>query len=262
MPLTLNPVFGDFDFSAAGCDIETWDDGMETRGASSPVPRSNIAAARDGLLSPRPILARGIIGGTGWTSRDDLRTAEDAFKYAMRPGYRMLYRDSDRYCMAEVKSLTLPGDSGLLFIPFSLRFEASDPYWYATTEDSDTWAAPVTLDTHSVTNGGSATAAPKFTFTFGSTATLALTLTDTSLDSPDNSFTLATPTAVTSGDILEVDCLNQTVIYTPVAGTPAYRSDFFDGTFFELDPGANLLSLTFTGPTLTSVVSAWRKRYL
>jgi phage-related protein len=259
MAITYGPKFGDFVYADNSFNLTDFQEEPGIRGATGAVPRSNIAASRDGLLASKSVVIEGMLHDRTWTSREDFEDAKRALIAAHKPGFRPLYYYSERYLMAEIRGVT-SGPDKVSSQAMTLRFEAADPYWYATTEDADTWSSPTTGGTHSVSNGGSASAAPKFTYTFGSSATLALTLTDTSLSSVDNYFTLAA--SITSGDVLEIDCLNQTVILTPSVGSPSYKMEYFDGTFFEMDPGSNTLELIFTGPDIDSMVTSFRKRYL
>lgn len=176
MPVTIQPTFDVFDYLASNCDISKWRDEGQVRGSASPVPRSDIARAIEGYGGPRVIAVDGNIIGDGWSSRDDTRVALDAFGYAHRPGYRKLQKDTDRYLMAEVRSFTVGDDTGLLAIPFSVRFECPDPHYYATAADSDAWAPGGTGATRTIANGGSVATFPRFKIVFSSTATVDLDL--------------------------------------------------------------------------------------
>ena len=254
MSVTVQPTFGGFAFEDNGVTIEEWTDEPTLRGATVPVPRGDIARAQDGLLGPRQISIRGIIGPDGGGSREQLRTLTDAFGWALRPGYRQLLRDTDRYVTAEVRRLTLGADEGFSWVPFTAEFEAADPYWYATLEsEPPAWDEPANGGTHVVANGGSATAAPIFTITVAATGELTLTLTNAA---NGQAFTLnALP--VTSGQELVIDCGAQTV---KLAG--ANRLRYFTGAFPLLHPGSNTLGLSLPGGSLTSISTIWRQRWL
>lgn len=253
MPVTVSPTFGPYVYGD-DATIEEWTDEPTFRSAVTPVPRSDIARAQDGQLGPRIISARGVIGPDGGGSREQLRTIEDAFRWAHRPGYRTLYRDSDRYLRAEVRRLTCGADEGFSWMPFAVEWEAADPFWYATAAEApDTWNTPANGNTHGVTNSGSATALPIFTITVSATGDLTLTLTNTTTG---KSCTV-TALPVTNGQALVIDCAAQTV---KLAGTNKLR--YFSGSFFLLDPGANTLSLALSGVTLTSIATVYTKRWL
>lgn len=255
MPLTIQPQFGSFIYASNGCQVEAMSQDGSVRGSVSNPTRSNIAAKKDGYLAPALVSLQGRIGVDGGGTRDTLRTYEDAFRYAHRPGYRKLYRDSDRYCVAEVESMTLGEDNGLLSVPYTLRFRAADPYWYDEAgAATDVWSSPTNGSSRGVTNGGSADVRPVFTFLFASTGTLILSFTNTTI-SGENAFSLGG--AITSGDSLVVDCANQTVKLNG-----ANKMSYFAGYFFKLDPGSNTLSLALSGVTLTSISTAFTKRYI
>jgi phage-related protein len=253
MPVTVQPVFGGFDYEASGATVEEWTGDPAFRGAVTPVPRSDVSRAQDGNLGPRRITARGIIGPDGGGTRDQLREIEDAFNWAHRPGYRQLFRDSDRFLTAEVRRLTLGADEGFSWMPFSVEWEAADPFWYATAADTDTWSTPADGNTRDLDNDGSATARPSFTVTVGSDGDLTLTLTNSTTG---QAFTV-TALPVTSGQALVIDCAAQTV---KLAGTN--RLSYFSGKFFALDPGTNTLTLALSGVTLSSIGSSWTTRWL
>ena len=254
MPVTVQPTFGGFAFESNSVTIEEWTDEPTLRGATTPVPRSDISRAQDGNLGPRQINVRGIIGPDGGGTREQLRTATDALAWALRPGYRQLLRDTDRYVTAEVRRLTLGADEGFSWIPFAAEFEAADPYWYATGDaDTDTWSTPANGNTHAVANGGSATAQPVMTVTVSSTGTLTLALTNSTTG---KSFGIAA-LPVTNGQALVIDCAAQTV---KLAGVN--KLSYFSGSFWLLDPGSNTLSLALSGVTLASISTVLRKRWL
>ncbi|HEU4751769.1 MAG TPA: hypothetical protein VFU47_01595, partial [Armatimonadota bacterium] len=203
MPVVIAPQFGDYVYEANDVVVEEWSDDSAVRGAIAPVPRSDIARELDGFLAPRQVSIRGTLGPDGGGTRDQLRAVVDAFMWAHRAGLRRLYKEEDRYVTAEVRSLTLGQDQGFGWMPFSLRLEAGDPFYYATAADTDNWAGPANGGTRVLANGGAATALPQFTITIGSTGTLALDLFNDTR-AADNTFGL--DGAVTAGDVLVVDC--------------------------------------------------------
>ena len=252
MPATPQPKFGPYIYGDHDADVEEWTDGIDVRGIISPVPRSDIARQLDGFLAPRRVRVRGTIGNGAWTTRDQLRAAVDAFNWAHRPGQRTLWRDTDRYLTVEVRQVKFDSDTGLLYSPYTIEFEAGDPHYYATAPTVDTWNAPATGNTRPVTPTGAATAAPTFTFTFAGAGTAAIAFYN---DTRGEGFTLAG--AVAAADVLAVNCLAQTVTLNG-----ANRMSYFGGRFPLLDPVANTLRIVFTGPGLTSVVTTWVDRWL
>ena len=253
MSVIVQPTFGGFDFEAGGATIEEWTDEPTLRGGTVPVPRSDIARAQDGNLGPRQISVRGIIGPDGGGTREQLRTLEDALRWALRPGYRQLLRDTDRYLTAEVRRLTLGADEGLSWVPFTAEFEAADPYWYATGPlCENAWTDPANGGTHLVSNAGSATAAPIFTLVIGADGELTCTL----ANDTGGSWSI-TELEVAEGDELVIDCAAQTVELED-----ANRLSYFTGAFLHLAPGTNTLSLELAGVALDSLTTTWRKRWL
>lgn len=252
MAVTNVPQFGSFDFEAADVTVEEWRDDPEYGNPVVTVPGSDRGRELTAYLRPRRVGVKGIFGPDGGGTLDQLRTIEDALRYALRPGYRNLYRNPDRYLRATVTRLSSTYE-GFSWGRWEAEFTAADPYWYAETADSDTWAAPTNGATHGITNSGGAVARPSYTFTMGSSATLALTLANSTTG---DSFSI-TGLAVTSGQVLVVDSLAQTVT---LAG--ANKLSTFTGQFFGLEVGANTLALTLSGPSLTSLGTGYRKRWL
>jgi len=263
MPETYNQVaFGSFVYDANNASAGTWREDLQVRSQVVPVPRSHRALARDGYLGTRMVAVEGMIEGT---SLADLRTQLDAFLAAHMPGHRNLYRDNDRYLVAEVRRLAIGELDGLLWVPYSVQFEAADPYYYAATASEDTWLSPADTGTHVVTTAGAVTAAPTFAITLaGGGASLTLTLTNQA-PTPDEAFTLTVPAAfggLLVGDVLTVDTLNGTVTLTR-GGATTNRRSWLTGTFWELQPGKNTLHLALSGgPTLASIVTVYRDRWL
>lgn len=253
MPIVIQPQFGSYLYESNDATVEEWGDEPSYRSAVTPIPRSDIASALDGYLGPRTISVRGVIGPDGGGTRDQLRTAVDAFMQAHRPGFRQLYRDTDRYLTAQVQSLTVGDDTGLGWVKYALRFEAPNPYWHATAADSDTWNSPLTGATRVLANGGAATALPIFSVAVMSAGTLNLTLTN---NTTGKSLGIAA-LPVSALQSLVVDCAAQTV---KLAGSN--RMSYFTGEFWKLDPGSNTVQLTLSGVALTSIVTSWVKRWL
>ncbi|MFN3653274.1 MAG: phage distal tail protein [Armatimonadota bacterium] len=252
MPVTVQPVFGAFDYSASSCDISEWSDEIPSRAPVVEIPRSDRARAQAGNLSPRVVSIRGVIGQDGGSDRETLRNLVDAFTWAHRPGLRSLYRDTDRYFkQAQVESLTLGDDTGLSWVPFAVRFRVADPFYYATAPDAaDLWN--LSGGSRNLSNTGAATALPKLTFAIGGTGETTLVVTNTTTG---KAFTLSGHMVM--GDSLVVDCDAQTVKQNGVN-----RMSYFTGEFWPLDPGVNNLTVAVTGGPLITVTSQWTRRWL
>lgn len=259
MPIYNALAFGSFVYETGQAPAATWKEDLSVRSAIMPVPRSHRALARDGFLSTRMVGVDGTVMGT---SQSDLRTRLDAFLAAHQPGFHNLYRDDDRYLVCETRRVALGELDGLLWAPFSVQFEAPDPFYYAQTASQDTWPNPANTNTRVLANGGSVTAAPVFSMTVGSGgAPLVFSLTNQALN-PAQLFTLTSVGNVLAGDLLTVDTLQGTVTLTRTAVTTNKRS-WLTGRFFELVPGNNtLLAGLSGGPTISSMVTDWRNRFL
>lgn len=256
MSLTIQPVYGTYDYEAQGAYIEelTVDDTYTDPGVE--MPRSDVGVTAASFLRPRGVSLRGLIALDGGGTRDALRVCEDAFHAAHRPGVaKALYRDNDRFLMAQVTDRSFGPDTGLSAIPFSVRFKAVDPFWYASApEAQDTWATPANAATRTITNGGAVYAAPLFTFTASSTGTISLTLTNAA-----NGLSFGLTGSLTNGDVVLVDTAARLVKKN---GALAQSLFSFPGTFFGLEPGANLLTLALAGVTLASIKTDYTKRWL
>lgn len=251
MPLTVQPQFGSFVYSTQNCDVEEWRDQLEVGARVVTPARGDRSAAIDAYLQPRVVSLSGMIMNSTWSTRDQLRDAVSAFAYAHGPGHKALYRDTDRYVTAQVRSLTLGEDVGLLACPWRCEFLAADPYWYSSTESSDTWASPLSGTTRSVTTAGLATSPPKLTVTVGAAGgTLNLTMVNAG-----KSWNFQG--TVSAGDVIIIDHSAETVTR---AGSSVMS--LWSGTFWTLAPGANTLEITYSGPSIASVVTAWRDRWL
>jgi hypothetical protein len=255
MSVVIAPVFGSYTFTTGNGEPATWrDEGIVGDLTSIPV-RGNDFKEKDGRQGVRGVTIEGILFGESYTSRDNLQTDRDTFKWAMRPGWRSLTLETGRHLRAEVASWTLE-DNGLLYLSYSVRFKCR-PYFYKdTAETTDTWNTPTTTGTHSITNVGGADALPAYKFTFSSAAALVLTLANTTTG---QSFTLTSPAGanIANADVLIVDTDAQTVKLNGVN-----KRSYFDGDWFGLDPGANSYLLTLSGPTLSHIKTDYTARYL
>lgn len=255
MSVTISPAFGSVALDETNdITIERWRDDGGVRSAVSQVPRADSFVRTPGKLAMRYVSLEGIVGpdGASSPSRDSLRTAADALMGALlSQGWAQLKKEADRFCYAELDSFTLGDDEGLDYLLFTARFKC-DPYVYAATADSDAWSSPTNGATRALSNGGTAPANPAFTITIGSTGTLAMTLSNTT---SGKSFTLAG--SVTSGDVLIVDADAQTLTLN---GDNAL-SMMTAGDFFGLAAGSNTLSLALSGVSLTSIATAFTKRW-
>lgn len=177
MPLTRAPKYGSYLYPYS--DPEMWDLRFSGSSPSGKPLRGDIGRSIPGNLQPLQITLRGVLGdGTSLTTDDLLRDQRDAFLWAHKPGVlRKLYLDSDRYWRnAQVVSVGMPEVTGLLHLPFSITFEMADPFQYAASASTDTWATPSSGDTRVIANDGDAVTWPEISVFPSSSATLAFQL--------------------------------------------------------------------------------------
>ena len=138
MPLGIQ--FGNFVYSTNDCYVEPdgWEDNIITAGGPQETLHADRGYPSTARLQGREISVKGIITSPSWTSRDDLKSAVDAFLWAHRPGrVAALYLYTDRYINAQVLDSPTIIDTGLMYVRFSVRFKAADPYWYYTIPGSN-----------------------------------------------------------------------------------------------------------------------------
>lgn len=256
MPVTIYPQFGDFVFHTGSADVTTWREEPTIRGRTTPIPRSERAAALDGVDGEREFTLEGVLCNEAWSLTDDLRSARDSLLQALRPGFRKLYLYSDRYIVAEARSVTLGDDTGLLAVPYTVRFTAVDPFWYSTVQYNQDWAnLPSGAQTLAVS--GLAHTWPLITVGIATTGTLGFTLTN-SLD-PDATIHLVGD--VEAGDQIAIDCYEQDVTILR-GGQTINGMQLFDGDFLRLMPGNNSLTYGQTGDAeIGSINLQWRARW-
>lgn len=140
MPVTEQFKYGDYVFEANNVDSFEWSESRPTRSGLTLVPRSDTARTKDGVLGTKMVTIEGAVARMTSPSLDNQRVDEDALMAAMKPGYRALYKESDRYLLAEVEEITTARKAGdYLTLPISLRFRCASPYYYATAGDTASW---------------------------------------------------------------------------------------------------------------------------
>jgi phage-related protein len=192
----------------------------------------------------------------------DLRTKVDALAAALASQPQSLYVESDRY-WRNARVRTMPevyGPTGQCRFTedISVEFAVADPFEYSVTSNTITWSSPVNGSTTTVTAGGTAYALPSIVITLGGVGATSLDITLTNTTTIE-SFRLVTDSVtgtLNGGDVITVDCLNQTVT---IAGVD--RMDLFDGEWISLSVGSNTWSLSRTLGTIASIVPTWANRY-
>lgn len=220
------------------------------------LPRADGGRALAGYLDSRRVLIRGgLLRDNAATLRSKLDSLRGAL-YGSRPG-TLYFGDSDRYLrLCEAEDIRLPFEPtwfSRICNGIEIPFVTPDPYFYAVAASSDTWTVTGSAQTRSVTTAGNAPCAPAFSITVGGVGaqTIAFTITN---QTTGESFTLAG--AVTGGDVIVVDTLAQTV----VIGTTD-KIALFDGLWPRLAVGANTLLESYTGGSITQVVTTWNNRW-
>lgn len=231
-------------FSPGGIQMDTRVDAIEVPrrdGAyigNTPPLASRRIQIRGMLIEASPLLLRGVM---------------DQLQAALNRGVQKLYLHDDRYINAIKTSFSTDYDetSFSRYCTIAIDFMTEEPFWTSGDESSDTWSSP--SGTREIVVGGTAYTTPSFEITVASTGTLDIEL---ALGGQNLSLT----GHVTAGDVIEVDASAQTV------NNDSYDEyeymNFFDGSFFALQPGLNELVYTHnSGVAVSSIVTRWRNRW-
>lgn len=184
-----------------------------------------------------------------------LRTQTDALKAALNVTPANLYLYSDRF-FRNACVLSAPEDyeprGNDRYVDLDIEFACPDPFYYVTPEVSDlTNAVAATPYTKVLTAAGNVYALPTIALTC-TAGTIILTLTNTT-----NGQACRIETPIGSGHIITIDSLNAQVLVNGAANLAV-----FDGMFPRLEVGANSLTLTYSGATVTNFAAHWFTRYL
>lgn len=250
--LCLSLIYGDYEFSPTWYPAE---DGLEWSPAVTPLARAHGGRAIDFYLKPRRLLVK---GGEikGPFDSSDLHTRIDAILAALGAQPQELTFVPEWYWrdvrVEYFRNPYGPTHYCRIAADMEISFLARDPFQYARLGSSDTWSAPTNAATHTIDVGGAVLARPSFAFTVGGVGaqTISWVLTN---NTTGEAFTLAGD--VTGGQVIHVDCLDQTVLI----GTTDEIA-LFDGEFMGLDVGTNTLAITITTGSITSIVTTWRNR--
>jgi phage-related protein len=225
-------------------------DGSDSRAGIAEIPRRDGVIIGDSTLKEKQVQIKGMLRAS---TPDALRTAMDALLAAVNGGRQKLYLWADRYTWATKVSFSTDYDetSFKRYCFINIGFVCDTGCWEADAESTDTWSSPVSGSTHDVTAGGNMYTQPIFRLTVSGTGLL-----DVELQCGATVFTLTGD--VTSGDIIEVDCREQTV----EVASADYMS-IFDEFFPRFEVGANTLTYTKNSgtPDIASIVSVWHDRW-
>lgn len=224
--------------------------------------RADGARSIRGSLGPRKIRVSGILFGPtaqkGGVS--DIRSELDTMYNALHtnaPSAMYAGRD-DRY-LRSVHCETLPETTEPNAFERIIRqdfdFISPDPFYYSTVVYTDTWTVTGTAQSRSITPGGKEPPLPTYSITVGGAGAVSLNV---RIINNTNGQYFDLIGSVTGGDVIDVDCLAQTV---DINGTD--RMDLFDGRWVPLIAGtANSMGEGYTSGTITQVVTSWRQRWL
>jgi phage-related protein len=223
---------------------------------SSETPR------RGGLIVGTPVSAEKIIRIEGNLNHaTDIRTTWDALKTALMGGRQKFYSHDDRFIWATAQTLPEDYNPGLFKHLANIEIEllCDDPFWQAETQDIETWTSPVSEDDLTITNAGEAEAFPVITITAATSGALNIALYNGSTDF------MTIIGNVNAGDVIEIDTETANCNLLANIATPILTDEMsmFDGLFWNLAVGANVITYEDNGSTATisSIVFTYRKRW-
>jgi phage-related protein len=222
--------------------VESVDDGE----ASAAIPSLALGIDGDadapGTLEARTITIRGKIDAD---TPDDTRDAIDGLTLAFRTGrYGQFFKHSDRYCVAQVKALSVGTDDGLPLREWSALLRCADPLTYASSLQP---SVALVAGANAIVPGGGYWTAPTITFTVTTPG-------DITVAASGRSFTLSPAAAGT----FVVDCAAGTVMQGATS-----RIDRFSGQFLRLAPEGSSVVVTLSGGAAVSAISLqWRRCWL
>lgn len=222
---------------------------------STKLPRADGAVQRIGYLDKRKVTVRGTIIHNV-LSLGAFRTQLDTIKAAIRSqGQANLYIETDRYYRnAQPVATSFQYNSLYSRIAPSVQidFECGDPFQYSTATSSVSASGLTSGSTITATPTGNAYSQPQFSLTAAATGAIAATVTNTLTG---EAFTLAG--TVTSGNVIVVDSLNETV----QIGATDYTA-LFNGIFPRLSATANAITINWTGTvSVTAAQVGWLNRW-
>lgn len=154
--------FGNYVFSGTGALVSDIDIRETKRIRSQVVPRKDGANIEEALLEPILVSFKGTLEAD---SQANLRSKRDDFFNAILDGTQNLYIFSDRFVVAQKRSLRYAYSSQMKFMDFDLSFIGQTPFWIASTASQDVQPTAITGGTHvfDVNFIGSAYALPTIT---------------------------------------------------------------------------------------------------
>lgn len=250
--MTYAPAFGTYSIPRG---INIAQVGMARQVPNSKAARYDGARTLNATLQLKRFSLKGtLIRPLGNVTANYLRTQIDALKTGLAQGPANFVIDSDRYwrqCQAETYADSYDPTSYQNYVDIAFDIVTGDPFSYETAAQSAARNLTTTGQTQAATNGGNAYAAPSLALTVGSSGTLAATITN---QATGDVFTLSG--AVTSGDIITVDGLLQTVTR---GGSDVIT--LFDGQFPRLAVGANTFLFAWTSSSFSHVTISFNNRW-
>lgn len=250
--MTYAPAFGSYSIPRG---INVASVAMARVVPSAKTPRYDGARTLNGMLELKRFSVQGkLIRPLGNNTNNYLRTLLDGLKAGLAQGPANFVIEPDRYwrqCQAEGYTDTYEATGYMNFVEVSCEIVTGDPFSYDTTGQTGSRALSIPGQTLTVSNGGNAPGSPRLSLTAGATGTLSATVTN---QTTGDVFTLFG--AVTSGDIIIVDSLLETVTRGGVDVTL-----LFDGQFQRLAAGSNVFRFDWTSGNLSNAAIAWNNRF-
>jgi len=147
----------------------------------------------------------------------------------------------------------------LTVVEVYIDFLAIDPFRYYKDETTDNETINSSPHTYTVANDGDVEVSPVITFTTGTGANITKIKVQNTTDS-DKYFEYEPASALTSGDIVTIDCRNA---YCKLNDADDISHFLAGSCFFNLLSGNNSIVVTITGTVGTNTLQfKFRKRYL
>lgn len=247
--MTYLPTFGSYDLPMTLYPVQ---EPAESAIAISRRARGHGASASAKRLTEKVIRME---GGLLQSAGTPLRAQIDDLKAGLQ-GSANLCLEVDRYwrnVQLRDFEVNYEGTGYGRMARLHLGFVSGDPYQYSKTTTTDSRAISATGQTKATTNSGNAPACPTLSLTVGGSGAVTLGCTVTNNTTGEN-FTLAG--AVTGGDVIVVDCLEQTVTISGVD-----KTSLFDGVFPSLAVGSNTIQVDYSAGTITNLSLAHNARW-
>jgi len=188
------------------------------------------------------------------TNADDFNDLIDDIKKNLKTTSWYLdirVNDEIRRIKATVTKMNFQRDHyHITFCPLTVTFIALEPFFYAYSPQSFAYTGRTGSFSEEITHRGTADSEPAVYFVFSA----GTTVTAVQFSNPDGTI-LTITTALTTNDILIIDCANKVVTKNGV------EIDY-TWVFLSMTPGSNPFTVTFTGAVVVDVTLIVPKNYL